>query len=173
MRETLSERTKHEINPERKKLMNIMFVCTDNFTRSVIAEFCLKDYLQRINDVSINVCSSGVRASSEISKYSNLHFDIMESKGIKLEGFTRTQFTEECFDTQDIIVGMSELHRDYIKQEYNRTIPLFNEMYNGTSLSVNIGSPEEDDFAVKMEELVNYIRDAMPVLYKKINERNL
>ncbi|GGE03048.1 hypothetical protein [Paenibacillus nasutitermitis] len=23
--------------------MNIMFVCTDNFTRSVIAEFCMKD----------------------------------------------------------------------------------------------------------------------------------
>ncbi|WP_436245304.1 hypothetical protein [Paenibacillus sp. LjRoot56] len=42
--------------------MNIMFVCTDNFTRSVIAEFCMKDFLRRNSKTLIKVASAGIRA---------------------------------------------------------------------------------------------------------------
>lgn len=61
--------------------MNIMFVCTDNFTRSVIAEFCMKDFLNKNNIDNFEVTSSGVRANSDISQYSRLHFSIMEEFG--------------------------------------------------------------------------------------------
>jgi protein-tyrosine phosphatase len=171
MQRTLSERTKHNLKPERINNMNIMFLCTDNFTRSIIAEFCLNDYLQRENIESVKVSSSGIRASSDISKYSKLHFEFMNGKGIDTKGFKRTQFTGDCFSEQDIIIGMSEVHRDFIKLEFNKDIPLFNEIYNGTSTPVNIGSPDSEDFRVKMEELVDYFRDAMPELYKRLKER--
>lgn len=57
--------------------MNILFLCTDNFTRSVIAEFCMKDYLKKTNNARVIVASAGIRANSDISRYSKIHFNIM------------------------------------------------------------------------------------------------
>lgn len=37
----------------------------------------------------------------------------------------------------NIVIGMSELHKDYIKQQYNRDICLFNEVLNGQQTPVN------------------------------------
>jgi protein-tyrosine phosphatase len=125
---------------------NILFVCTDNFTRSIIAEFCMRDYLRRNKITSINVASAGIRASSDISKYSQVHFKIMEQMNIDTNEFMRTQFNEELFEQYDVIIGMSELHREYIMQEFNKEIPLFNEIYYGKSTPVNIGTPDSEGF---------------------------
>jgi protein-tyrosine-phosphatase len=69
--------------------MNILFVCTDNYTRSVIAEFCLRDYLKETNNTAITVASAGIRANSDISKYSGIHFSIMNEMGNDTSSFTR------------------------------------------------------------------------------------
>ncbi|WP_397469523.1 hypothetical protein [Psychrobacillus sp.] len=70
--------------------MNILFICTDNYTRSVIAELCMKDYLRKKNNISVHVGSAGIRANSDISKYSSIHFDIMNEMGIDTSAFKRT-----------------------------------------------------------------------------------
>ncbi|WP_164779589.1 arsenate reductase/protein-tyrosine-phosphatase family protein [Paenibacillus kobensis] len=49
--------------------MKLLFVCTDNFTRSVIAELCMKDLLRRVNNTSVHVASAGIRAASDIRLY--------------------------------------------------------------------------------------------------------
>ena len=137
--------------------MNIMFVCTDNFTRSVIAEFCMKDFLRRNNKTTfIKVASAGIRANSDISKYSNIHFNIMM-----------------YFKEYDIIIAMSELHRDYIKEQYNREIPLFNEVYNGQKTTVNIGAPDSEDFVEQMNKLVHYFYEATPSIIRNIEQKTV
>jgi protein-tyrosine phosphatase len=151
--------------------LNILFVCTDNFTRSVIAEFCMKDFLRKNNKTSITVASAGIRANSDISKYSNVHFDIMNKEGIDASDFTRTQFDENCFEKHDLIIAMSELHRDYIKERYNRDVPLFNEIYNGQKTAVNVGPPDSEDFLVQMNNLVRYFYEATPIIVRKIEEQ--
>jgi protein-tyrosine phosphatase len=150
--------------------MNILFVCTDNFTRSVIAEFCMKDYLKKTNNNSVNVASSGIRANSDISKYSNVHFKIMEEMGIDTSDFKRTQFDETCFGKFDVVIGMSELHKDYIKQQYKRDICLFNEVLNGQQTPVNIGSPDSVDFLEQMNQLVMYVNNAVPYLLRNLEK---
>jgi protein-tyrosine phosphatase len=152
--------------------MNILFVCTDNFTRSVIAEFCMKNYLKKNNNTSINIASAGIRANSDISKYSNVHFNIMEEMGFDTSDFKRTQFDELFLEQFDVIIGMSNLHKEYIKEKYNTDIHLFNEVFDGQQTPVNIGSPEHVDFIEQMNQLVVYINNAVPILLKNILKTN-
>ncbi|WP_309119316.1 hypothetical protein [Paenibacillus sp.] len=148
--------------------MNILFVCTDNYTRSVIAELCMRHYLKETRNASINVESAGIRATSDISKYSNVHFDIMNEMGIDTSCFKRTQFNVSCFDHYEVIIGMSELHRDHIKQTYNRDILLFNEVLHGQTVPVNVGHPDSPNFLEDMKQLVTYFREATPIVLQKL-----
>jgi protein-tyrosine phosphatase len=152
--------------------LKLLYVCTDNFTRSIIAEFCTRDYLKKVNIDGIEVASAGIRAYSDVSKYSDIHFNIMSDKNIDISGFRRTQFTKELFEVFDLIIGMSELHKDYVYQEYKREIPLFNELFNGSKKSVNVGAPNSQNFYNEMTELVDYIYDAVPPVLKNIEKRN-
>lgn len=151
--------------------MNILFLCTDNFTRSVIAEVCSKNYLMKNQITDIKVASAGIRASSDISRYSNLHFQLMKDMDIDITGFNRTQFTAASFKDYDFIIGMSELHKDFVRNEYNKDIYLFNEIYNGRNTPVNIGAPDSDDFEEKMKELIQYFNNSIPDVIN--NLRNL
>ncbi|GIP38978.1 hypothetical protein J31TS4_22580 [Paenibacillus sp. J31TS4] len=151
--------------------MNVLFVCTDNFTRSVIAEYCMKDVLRKTGNASITVSSAGIRADSDVSKYSDLHFQILTGMQIDTSDFRRTPFRESSFEEQDVILAMSDLHRDFIKEHYNRDVPLFNEVYNGQKTAVTIGSPESGDFAEQMHRLVNYFYEAMPSLIENLQKR--
>jgi protein-tyrosine phosphatase len=150
--------------------MNILFVCTDNFTRSVIAEFCMRDYLGRNNVNSISVSSAGVRANSDISGYSDIHFEIMKDIGIDISGFKRTMFDENCFNSFDYIIGMSNLHLDFIKEKYGRDILLFNEVLDGSNTPVQVGEPDSEGFHAQMRELVEYINSAMPKLIDRLKK---
>ncbi len=150
--------------------MKILFLCTDNFTRSVIAEFCAKSYLKQNNITDVYIASSGIRASSDISNYSNLHFQIMNEMGIDTSEFKRTQFSEDSFINYEYIIGMSDLHKDYVSEEYNKEIFLFNEIYNGRNTPVNIGAPDSDDFEDKMKELILYFYYAIPVIMNNLNK---
>lgn len=136
----------------------------------MIAEFCTKSYLKRNNITDIYIASSGIRANSDISNYSDLHFQIMKDMGIDASEFKRTQFSEDAFINNDYIIGMSGLHKDYVREEYNKEIYLFNEIYNGRNTPVNIGAPDSVDFEDKMKELILYFYNAIPVLLNNLNK---
>ena len=128
----------------------------------------MRDYLQKTNNTSVKVSSAGIRAISDISKYSTIHFDILNEMGVDTSDFTRMQFDESCFNQFELIIGMSELHREYIKEQYNRDIYLFNEVYNGLQTAVNIGDPDTEHFFEQMQQLVNYIHNSIPCLLSNI-----
>jgi hypothetical protein len=66
---------------------------------------------------------------------------------------------------------MSELHRDYIKENYNGDVPLFNEVYNGQKTAVNIGAPNTENLAEQMHNLVRYFYEAMPNIVQNLEKR--
>ena len=65
---------------DKNKYM-INFVCTDNFGRSVIAEYCLRNFCEQNNINNLDVISSGIYASSDTSKFSLADYE--ESKNSK------------------------------------------------------------------------------------------
>ncbi|KIL42261.1 hypothetical protein SD70_01625 [Gordoniibacillus kamchatkensis] len=91
--------------------------------------------------------------------------------GIDIGGFTRTQLDESSFKRYDVVIGMSDLHKQFIKLNYNRDIPLFNELYNGKEIPVNIGLPDSPDFAEQMKQLVLFFREAIPIVLRNLNDQ--
>jgi protein-tyrosine phosphatase len=158
-------------NNEKGTPMKILFLCTDNFTRSIIAEYCFKDFLTKNQFHDVEVSSAGIRAHSDVSQYSTLHFEIMEQLGIETKDWKRTQFTSDLIDRYDLVIGMSELHKSYIQQEFKRDIPLFNEIYTGQLTAVHIGAPDSENFKENMRQLVQFFYDAMPVVYRNVKEK--
>lgn len=112
--------------------MKVLFLCTDNFTRSVTAEFCTKHFLKQNNITNIDVASAGFKAGSDLSPFSSIHFDRMRQLNISTDGFSRTLFNQRFIDEFDGIIGMGKEHKDYIQKEYKK-IYLFNEIYKASS----------------------------------------
>ncbi|OCT13551.1 hypothetical protein A8709_18320 [Paenibacillus pectinilyticus] len=95
----------------------------------------------------------------------------MNEMNIDTADFKRTLFDEDHFNEYDIIIAMSELHRDYIKEYYNREIPLFNEVYRGQKTAVNIGAPDSEDFEEQMKKLIQYFYEATPRILHNLEQK--
>ncbi|RXJ04587.1 hypothetical protein DS745_04175 [Anaerobacillus alkaliphilus] len=145
--------------------MKVLFVCTDNFTRSVTAEFCFKEYLSRSGITNIEVASAGFKANSDLSKFSSVHFDRMRELEIDTSSFTRTQF-QQGFLNEYVIVAMGKEHRDYILQEFGERVYLFNEVYCDEEKSVVVPPPDyEGKYLDEIRQMVDYLHKAMPTFY--------
>lgn len=152
--------------------MKVLFLCTDNFTRSVTAEFCLKHFLEENNITNIDVESAGFKADSDLSQFSSVHFDRLKQLNISTDGFSRTQFNQRFIDEFDVIIGMGKEHKNYIQQEYNEKIYLFNEIYKDDQSSITVPPPDKDgDYLVKISEMVDYINGAIPQLVRNLDNK--
>lgn len=145
-------------------------LCTDNYTRSVIAEFCLINFVKTNQIKGIEVASAGFKSGSDLSKFSSVHFERMNELGIDTFNFKRTQFSEQFFDEFDLIIEMGKEHKEYVKQNFGRTIYLFNEIYMNEELSLNVPPPDKKEFIKEIKNMVDYINNAMPVFVKNLME---
>lgn len=151
-------------------IKKILFVCTDNFGRSVIAAYCLKDYLRKHQIDNIEVLSAGTNASSDSSGFSAVHFDELNKLGIKAE-LCRTQLTQELADQADVIVCFDELNQTWIKENLDLNVPLFNEVYKHQPIPISCKSyPENLTLDQKMIKITDYIYHATPALWKNIQK---
>ena len=142
--------------------MKIMFVCTDNFTRSITAELCLRHYLNEQDMQDIVCASSGTHSNSDVSRLLKDHFERMTELGVDISEFSRLQFSEKFLSEYDVIVAMAKAHQDYIQNEYKERIPLFNEIYKGKEISVVIKAIDEEEIRAELREMVDYINSAIP-----------
>ncbi|MEI5908451.1 hypothetical protein WAK64_15485 [Bacillus spongiae] len=150
--------------------MKILFLCTDNYTRSITAEFCLVNYLKKNNLSHIEVQSAGFKSNSDLSSFSSIHFDRMDQLSIDTSNFKRTQFNKEFFEEFSVIVGMGKEHKDYILQEYGKRIYLFNEIYKKEEISLVVPPPDEDgSYLEEIKNMVDYIHNAMPKFVENLS----
>lgn len=153
--------------------MRILFLCTDNYTRSVIAEFCLINYIQTKHINGIEVASAGFNSNSDISKFSNVHFKRMNELGIDTSNFVRNQFREQFFQEFDVIIAMGKEHKEYVKQNFGRTISLFNEVYKNEVSSLVVPPPDKKGYKNEIKNMVDYINDAVPMLLEKVKNETV
>ncbi len=92
-------------------MKNVLFVCTGNTCRSPMAEFILKDILQKRQIFDIAVSSAGISVDDN-STINPLSKAVLERNGIVAEGFVSREITDEIIEESDVILCMTENHKN-------------------------------------------------------------
>ena len=99
-------------------IKSILFVCTGNSCRSVMAEGMLKKRLKELGKDGIIVRSAGVRAIDGCSP-TNETINVMKLQGVDISAFKSTGITDELIKGSDLILVLERAH----KIEITRNIP--------------------------------------------------
>lgn len=98
------------------EIKSVLFVCTGNSCRSVMAEGLLKRRLKELGKSGIEVASAGARALSGMPPTDET-VKVMKEAGIDVAGFKSRSLTDEMIRSCDLILVMEPLHKfDIIKR---------------------------------------------------------
>jgi protein-tyrosine-phosphatase len=100
-------------------IKTILFVCTGNTCRSAIAEGLFKKILkERTDDDSkFNILSAGISALPGMSPTPEA-IKVMSEQGIDISRHIATQVKEDLVKKADLILVMSNTHKNYIKTKF-------------------------------------------------------
>lgn len=156
---------------ESKKKFNVVFLCTDNFGRSVIAEYCLRDYLEKHNIKNIEVSSAGTNARSDTTDFSVTHYPEMKKLGINADKHIRKQFDQAMANKSDLVICMADEHKKWLKDNFNIDAPLFNELAKQESTSIKVSETRKNlTLDERMIAITHYIHGITPDLVSNIKK---
>ncbi|HSE57636.1 MAG TPA: hypothetical protein VLA99_02955 [Nitrospiraceae bacterium] len=150
---------------------SILFICTGNIFRSLVAEHALKAYFGEHSCYLVG--SAGIEAGSQA-----IHpfvCDLLRAKGVDVTGHVQRRLTRMLLDETTLPVAMSLDHRDIIRRRFGREVRLFNEVSYGREsaiLDLHEALPQwqESPEAAKayVTDIVEYIWAAIPSLVERL-----
>ena len=152
-------------------MKSILFICTGNVFRSVAAEYALKTRMGP--DVRLIVGSAGIEARPQ-----SLHPMIIEylrAKGVDPSAHVQRKLTHELLEGVDLAVAMGFDHRDFIREQFGRNVPLFNQVCFEKEEPVLDLHEVMPDWASNMDQarayvqsVVDHIWEATPALLARL-----
>ncbi len=154
----------------------VLFVCTGNTFRSVIAEYYLKNYLKKKGINNISVSSAGIIAESQ--KINPFVLQVLKAKGIDASKHKQKKLTYEMIKNSDVIIALHKEHQDFIEKNFGLYVQLFNEIALEKSLSVsdidsiNNGPNKEELIKRHVKETINHIYQNTSKIFNYIEYSN-
>jgi protein-tyrosine phosphatase len=150
---------------------SILFVCTGNIFRSMVAEYAVRTQLG--SQLQYRVESAGIEAKPQ-----TIHPVIrarLLQKGADPSAHVQRTLTKELVERIDLIIAMGEDHREFIQRHFGRTAPLFNKVSFGMEtpiLDLHEALPDWERNLLKareyVESIVDHIWNATPALVARL-----
>lgn len=119
------------------EIKSVLFVCTGNSCRSVMAEGLLKKYLKELGKDNIEVRSAGSGAMNGMAPTDET-IEVMARDDVDVSGYKSKKITDDLIKNSDLILVMDYLH----KNEVVRRVP---EAASKTYLVKEFGADEKAD----------------------------
>ncbi len=156
---------------------SILFVCTGNTFRSMIAEYAFKKYLSDKKITNWKVSSAGITAEKQ--KIDSKILSVFKKKGITIIKHKQKKLTKKMLNQYDIIIAMAKNHFDFIKSNLNhKNVFLFNDLAlnKKTSIediiySVNGARVNRSVIEKKIDKITKDIFRKIPILFNNASER--
>ena len=146
----------------KKEPMKILFVCTGNTCRSAMAAAMLNDIAVN-NDLNVLIDSAGVFAEVG-GKAADEAIAAMERRGIDLSGHRTKPLTDELIDMADVILVMTEAHKQLVESVAKGKVHTLLEYAGGEG---DISDPYGGD-AEEYERTASEIYDALVDIAEKL-----
>lgn len=153
-------------------MKQILFVCTGNIFRSMIAEYTLRAALAGRSDIQVG--SAGIVAMPQEMR-EEVRSRLLE-KGIDPSAHIQRRVTAELLKSADLVIAMGFDHQAALRATFGYHVPLFNEVCNGQTVAVldiheAIIDWQNDSEAVRRHivSVVDHIADGVPNLAKDLD----
>ena len=97
------------------KIKSVLFVCTGNSCRSVMAEGLLRKYLKELGKDDIEVRSAGTSAVNG-SPAPKQPIEVMKKELVDVSGFRSKRMNAELIKWADLILVMEWSHKDEVRR---------------------------------------------------------
>jgi len=156
--------------------VRVLFVCTGNTFRSVIAEYCLKNYLKKRGINNILVSSAGIIIKPK--GIDPLVLEKLKNKGIDASKHKPRKLTAEMIRNFDVVIALHKEQQDFIERNFGIYVPLFNEIAIEKNLSVSdidsisTGPNKEELIKRHVKETINHIYQNTSKIFNYIEYSN-